>query len=420
MAISGWLWLSIPVNSPSDVLHEHVKDSEMKESRDTSVRDTRQHTAKKANIPDRRDPDNSSELSHHHSNHSLEKLRKNMTLLKVNMSGLENIVRRVNRSQVTFNRSKHISAYQYANPHPFRYIINTQAVCRDNDIFLIVYVHTAPDHYKRRMVIRQTWGRSNYYHLKVRVVFIMGYTYNKNETQQALLFEAEQYHDLVQEDFADTYKNLTYKGIAGLKWISNYCPRAKFVLKTDDDIFVNMFTLLRHLASLDRMGVDNKGILLCLVWYRMTVMRTGKWKVSVDQWKDNYYPTYCSGSAFTMTMDVALAMYNVSYHVPFFWVDDFYITGLLPLKLGGKVKHKQFMSTYVLDGRKLEEKFTSHQWFTYIFSHVHDLNAIQSVWERVVKLARGETSATVKFALPGQLPKVTPAPKPRDNAKKSK
>ena len=35
------------------------------------------------------------------------------------------------------------------------------------------------------------------------------------------------------------------------------------------------------------------------------------------------------------------------------------------------------MSTYVLDGRKLEEKFTGPQWFTYIFSHVHNLNKIQ-------------------------------------------
>jgi beta-1,3-galactosyltransferase 1 len=88
--------------------------------------------------------------------------------------------------------------------------------------------------------------------------------------------------------------------------------------------------------------------------------------------------------------------------VPFFWVDDFYITGLLPLKLGS-VKHKQFMSTYVLDGTKLEEKFTGAQWFTYIFSHVHNLNSIQSVWNKLVRLAHGEEHAEIKFALPGEL-----------------
>ena len=44
------------------------------------------------------------------------------------------------------------------------------------------------------------------------------------------------------------------------------------------------------------------------------------------------------------------------------------------------------------------------QWFTYIFSHVHDLNAIQAVWDKLVNLANGRNRPNVKFALPGQLP----------------
>jgi len=67
------------------------------------------------------------------------------------------------------------------------------------------------------------------------------------------------------------------------------------VLKTDDDIFVNAFNLLRHLSRIDRQaaatalpspagglaraGAAPRGLLLCLVWYTMTVMREGKWKV---------------------------------------------------------------------------------------------------------------------------------------------
>jgi len=134
-------------------------------------------------------------------------------------------------------------------------------------------------------------------------------------------------------------------------------------------------------------------------------------KVSREEWPDNNYPTYCSGSAFLMSTDVAVAMHRVSYDVPFFWVDDFYITGLLPLKLGPSVvRHTQFISSYVLNGRLLEEKFTGPQWYQYVFSHVHNLNAIQSVWKTVVQLARGKIQPTIPFALPGHLPKVTEAP----------
>ena len=230
------------------------------------------------------------------------------------------------------------------------------------------------------------------------------------------------------QDFEDTYRNLTYKGVAALRWISRYCAHARYVLKTDDDVFVNTFNLLRHLRRLDRVsataaaagaspaaagggGSSPRGLLLCLVWYTMTVMREGKWKVSREEWPNSSYPTYCSGSAFLMSTDVALAMHRASYDVPFFWVDDFYVTGLLPLKLGpAVVRHTQFISAYVLDGRQLQAKFTGPQWYQYVFSHVHNLNAIQSVWKTVVRLARGDVQPTIPFALPGHLPKVANPP----------
>jgi hypothetical protein len=40
--------------------------------------------------------------------------------------------------------------------------------------------------------------------------------------------------------FQDTYHNLTLKTVMGLKWTSIFCPQVKFVLKTDDDIYVNV------------------------------------------------------------------------------------------------------------------------------------------------------------------------------------
>jgi len=324
-----------------------------------------------------------------------------------------------------------LALVQVAHPHPFNYIINSPNVCHNQDVYIIAYIHTAPDHYKRRVVIRQTWGDASYYDVGIRVVFVMGLTSGADkddrDVQRALEFEATQYNDIVQEDFLDTYRNLTYKGVAALRWISRYCSHARYVLKTDDDIFVNTFNLLRHLRRLDRTSgtaapgapaVGPRGLLYCLVWYTMLVMREGKWKVSKEEWPEDHYPTYCSGSAFLMTTDVAIAMHRISYDVPFFWVDDFYITGLLPLKLGPSVvRHSQFISAYVLNGKQLQEKFTGPQWYKYVFSHVHNLNAIQAVWKMVVKLARGELQPTIPYALPGHLPKVTttqpPKKKPR-------
>jgi len=88
-----------------------------------------------------------------------------------------------------------------ANPHPFSYLINSPNICDGVDVYIIAYVHTAPDHYKRRVVIRQTWGDPSYYDVAVRVVFVMGRTAGDDQTsvQKALEFEAAQYGDIVQE-----------------------------------------------------------------------------------------------------------------------------------------------------------------------------------------------------------------------------
>jgi hypothetical protein len=39
----------------------------------------------------------------------------------------------------------------------------------------------------------------------------------------------------------DTYRNLSYKNILGKHWAAIYCKQAEFVIKTDDDVFVDMF-----------------------------------------------------------------------------------------------------------------------------------------------------------------------------------
>jgi len=172
---------------------------------------------------------------------------------------------------------------QVENPHPFEYILNNPDVCRDQDIYLIVFVHTAPDHLKRRNFIRESWGLADNYDVNVRVVFIVGRTADDpdgRDVQCNLMLESDLYNDIIQENFVDSYHNMTYKAIAGLRWIDERCSHARWVLKADDDVFVNMFNLLRYLQCLERRESAEKsaesdehtsknltrGLVPCLVW----------------------------------------------------------------------------------------------------------------------------------------------------------
>ena len=62
--------------------------------------------------------------------------------------------------------------------------------------------------------------------------------------------EARTYGDVIQEDFVDSYMNLTLKSVMGLRWAHHHCPELDFFMKTDDDVFVNVPHLLGYLEQL--------------------------------------------------------------------------------------------------------------------------------------------------------------------------
>ncbi|NXU93299.1 B3GT2 galactosyltransferase, partial [Xiphorhynchus elegans] len=63
-----------------------------------------------------------------------------------------------------------------------------------------------------------------------------------------LLREEDELHgDILQQDFLDTYNNLTLKTLMGLEWVSRFCPNATYVMKADHDVFLNLEFLVRRL-----------------------------------------------------------------------------------------------------------------------------------------------------------------------------
>ena len=59
--------------------------------------------------------------------------------------------------------------------------------------------------------------------------------------QKVLEEENGIHNDLVQGDFQDTYHNLSYKAIMGNLWVAEFCSQAQFVVKTDDDMYVDLY-----------------------------------------------------------------------------------------------------------------------------------------------------------------------------------
>jgi len=102
---------------------------------------------------------------------------------------------------------------------------------------------------------------------------------------------------------------MTLKALAALNWIAIYCRQAAYSLKADDDAFVNVFAALHHLHDLQSIAVDRQhrrpgAMLLCLVWHKPPVARSGKWNVSRREFPGSRYPDYCFGVGYIVTLDV--------------------------------------------------------------------------------------------------------------------
>ncbi|KAL4712449.1 hypothetical protein ACJJTC_007465 [Scirpophaga incertulas] len=214
----------------------------------------------------------------------------------------------------------------------FRFKSNPQP-CLDYSagLFLVVIVASKPTNYENRMVIRNTWGRTSD---STKVVFLLGESNNATVSQK-IINESLLYGDIVQGNFDDAYRNMTYKHVMGLKWVAHHCPAAKYILKADDDIVVNIRALQQFLArELSPWGA--KGLITCQVLEHAQVQRShrSKWRVSPTEYQAHYYPTYCAGWAVLYSQDVVPRLLNVAQNLPYFWIDDVHITGICAQQIG--------------------------------------------------------------------------------------
>lgn len=176
------------------------------------------------------------------------------------------------------------------NPHKFTYIINNPYLCpQDTDLEYLIYFHTAPDHFGRRQMLRETWAKPNLFPDKPsRTVFFLGATID-SDVQKQIWYESLNYKDIVQENYIDSYRNLTYKAVGAFKWISQYCPRIRYVIKSDDDVILNMY-MWRNLL---KTTLANEWRFMYGKLYPSNEVfrnKTSKWFVSYQQYPGERYP----------------------------------------------------------------------------------------------------------------------------------
>jgi hypothetical protein len=136
-----------------------------------------------------------------------------------------------------FKNNKDCEFYRKSNkwhPMKLRIISVPWNVCTKNqgsDLELFVYLYMRLNSFEARNHVRQTWANRELFP-ELNVAFILGSSPNASLNERVT--EENRIHgDILQGDFIDVYRNLTFKSQMTFRWVKHSCMNAKLVAKMD-------------------------------------------------------------------------------------------------------------------------------------------------------------------------------------------
>ncbi|KAI8033465.1 beta-1,3-galactosyltransferase brn [Drosophila gunungcola] len=235
------------------------------------------------------------------------------------------------------------SAYPLLNLTDFQYTLHSN-VCRkaERELLAILIVTSYSGHDALRSAHRQAIPQSKLAEMGLQRVFLLAALPPREHfiNQEQLASEQKRFGDLLQGNFVEDYRNLSYKHVMGLKWATQECKnKAKFIIKLDDDIIYDVFHLRRYLEALEvgQPGLATSSTLLS--GYVLDAkppirLRANKWYVTKKEYPHALYPAYLSGWLYVTNVPTAERIVAEAERVSMFWIDDTWLTGVVRTRLG--------------------------------------------------------------------------------------
>lgn len=200
---------------------------------------------------------------------------------------------------------------------------------------LVIIIMSAPTHLEARTAIRQTWGHFGQ-RSDISILFMLGATLD-SRIEVILKKEQKTYNDVIRGKFLDSYSNLTLKTISTLEWVDSYCSKVKFLLKTDDDMFINV----PRLQSFAMKHAKDRNVIFGRLAKKWKPIRNKKSKyyVSRTQFKNAVFPDFTTGPAYLLSTDIVRKLYEAALDQTYLKLEDVFVTGIVADKLKIKRTH---------------------------------------------------------------------------------
>ncbi|KAJ6638447.1 UDP-GalNAc:beta-1,3-N-acetylgalactosaminyltransferase 1 [Pseudolycoriella hygida] len=276
-----------------------------------------------------------------------------------------------------------------------KFIFNNSEFCYspseeiDHRKNVIVIVLSARSHFKQRNLVRLTYGSvrtANNVNI-LRVAFMLGNADGEREEktdEKHLRAEMKEFGDIVIGDFVDSYRNLTLKTIMAYEWLKTYCVYADIVVKTDDDVMINIFQLTKMLNEWPTTQFKSSNI-WCMIHSNEKTIEDAdsKYYASREEFPDGIFPNHCSGLAYVTTMVVIeRTLEEIFKSFPGYVCthEDVFMTAIIPQQINSTSKWFWPTANHItLINRRKE-------WFTYDLEQMKDTLLVNVLRQSAVLL----------------------------------
>ena len=278
-----------------------------------------------------------------------------------------------------------------------------------------IIVPSSPHDSEIRNAIRETWGSvaqslrwpGKALSLSSRLTFVLGITDKENKSlhshntdilldfsTQVPLFNNNktkdpdfqhktdtQINDILQFDMVDSYRNLTRKILLALQWVISSCKNVQYILKVDQDIFVNVPLLLSFLKHHGK-----KNSIYGHIYHGGPVQRDGRWAASKSVYPPERYPVYAAGTAYVVSTSAAETVLKLYPYFPYVPIEDAFITGVLA-SVGSVARVHVTGFTHSLDPKPLPCTFINDK--KYFGNGMTEFD-LRKIWRRHVDRGRDD------------------------------